>query len=296
MMVGTGGTSRTGKIHHYYKCGNAIYKKSCDRKAVKKDWLERHVAQLIREYVLQDKMINRLADAILVLQKQENKTLPLLHKQLGDVVKRINNVLNSIEEGLANASVKLRLDELETKKEDIEIAIAKESIEQPMLTKDQIVFWISRFKDGDIDNLEYRKHLVDIFVNSIFLYDDEVVITYNWKDGTKKVTLAKLEAADTEAGLGGRLTDKSGSYLDDCAPHHPIRTPYAQLLQKPAQLLQFHADAKIIWYTPQKQYAINKKYRRIKHATLHNGLYHGEEHRNHRARNRRSDNHETLGE
>jgi DNA invertase Pin-like site-specific DNA recombinase len=31
MMVGVGGTSKTGKVHHYYKCGNLIYKKSCDR-------------------------------------------------------------------------------------------------------------------------------------------------------------------------------------------------------------------------------------------------------------------------
>jgi len=34
MMVGVGGTSKTGKVHHYYKCGNLIYKKSCDKKTV----------------------------------------------------------------------------------------------------------------------------------------------------------------------------------------------------------------------------------------------------------------------
>lgn len=32
MMVGVGGTSKTGRVHHYYKCGNCIYKKSCDKK------------------------------------------------------------------------------------------------------------------------------------------------------------------------------------------------------------------------------------------------------------------------
>jgi hypothetical protein len=26
MMVGTGGTSKTGKVHHYYKCSNSLYK------------------------------------------------------------------------------------------------------------------------------------------------------------------------------------------------------------------------------------------------------------------------------
>lgn len=41
-MVGTSGTSKTGKVHHYYKCGNAIYKKSCNKKAVRKDFIERY--------------------------------------------------------------------------------------------------------------------------------------------------------------------------------------------------------------------------------------------------------------
>ena len=57
------------------------------------------------------------------------------------------------------------------------------------------MFWISKFKDGDIDDLEYRKAIIDIFVNAIFLYDNKLVITFNWKDGTKTVSLEELESA-----------------------------------------------------------------------------------------------------
>jgi hypothetical protein len=130
------------------------------------------------------------------LQKRENTTIPFLQKQLDDIDKRIGNIINSIEEGIANASVKQRLDELETKKADLEISLAREKIEKTPLTKEQIVFWISKFKGGDIENPDYRRSLVDIFVNSVFLYDDKLVITFNWKDGSKIVTLAELEAAD----------------------------------------------------------------------------------------------------
>jgi len=131
MIAGTGGTSKTGKVHHYYKCGNALYKKSCDKKAVKKDWIERLVVTLTRQHILVD-----------------------------DVIKR--------------------LDELESKKVDLEISIAREKIEKPPLDK-----------DGDIDDPTYHQAIVDIFVNSVFLYDDELTITYNWKDGTKTVTFPK---------------------------------------------------------------------------------------------------------
>ena len=224
MMVGVGGTSKTGKVHHYYKCGNVIYKKSCTKKTVKKEWIERHVAALTRDFVLGDKTVDRLADAVVELQKRENNAIPLLQKQLDDVDKRIANLINSIEEGIANASVKLRLDELETKKADLEIALAREKIEKTPLTKEQIVFWISKFKDGDIDDPAYRKSLVDIFINAIFLYDDKMVITFNWKDGSKTITLTELEAAaetadeTAESSNVLNINDFKSSHLDDNRP------------------------------------------------------------------------------
>ena len=82
-----------------------------------------------------------------------------------------------------------------------------------------------RFKDGDIDDPAYRKSIVDIFVNSIFLYDDKLVIAFNWKDGSKTVTLAELDAAINSAGITNHrkepfvLAKFSGSHLD--APREP---------------------------------------------------------------------------
>jgi hypothetical protein len=121
---------------------------------------------------------------------------------------------------LTNASAKDRLDELETKKAAIEIALAKENIEKTPLTKQQIVFWIGKFKNGDIDDPAYRKAIVDIFVNSVFLYDDKIILTLNWKDGTKTVSLSELqsaaEKAATEKTLNFRLI--RGSHIDEAAP------------------------------------------------------------------------------
>lgn len=39
-MVGDSGTSKTGAVHHYYKCASAKRHKGCDKKSVKKDWIE----------------------------------------------------------------------------------------------------------------------------------------------------------------------------------------------------------------------------------------------------------------
>jgi DNA invertase Pin-like site-specific DNA recombinase len=220
MMVGVGGTSKTGKVHHYYKCGNLIYKKTCDKKTVKKDWAERHIVTLARDYVLRDDIIVRLADAIVTLQKRENTTVPFLQKQLDDIDKRIGNLLNAIEEGLLNTSARDRFNDLEAKKADLEISLAREKIEKTPLSKEQIIYWISKFKGGDINDLEYRRAIVDIFINSIFLYDDKLIITLNWKDGTKTVSLKELESVMYNTANDKMVDFKgvTGSHLDDCSP------------------------------------------------------------------------------
>jgi uncharacterized coiled-coil protein SlyX len=86
--------------------------------------IENLIASLMRDYVLQDDIIDKLADAVVELQEQDNTIITFLQKQLDDVNKRIGKLIKSIEEGIANDSVKQRLDELEAKKGDIEISLA----------------------------------------------------------------------------------------------------------------------------------------------------------------------------
>ena len=49
--------------------------------------------------------------------------------------------------------------------------------------------------------------LIDTFINAIFLYDDKLVLTFNYKEGTKTITFADLQDA---------INNKSGSDLDCC--------------------------------------------------------------------------------
>lgn len=38
--------------------------------------------------------------------------------------------------------------------------------------------------------------LIDCFVNAVYLYDDRVVLTFNYKDGGKTATLQEIEGSD----------------------------------------------------------------------------------------------------
>ena len=195
MMVGESGTSHTGDKHYYYKCGGAKRKLGCKKKAIKKDFIEQAVITLSVSRVLQDEEISRIADRILELQNSEDTTLPALRKQLADTERGIENMLNAIQMGVLTPSTKERLEALEKQKEDLKISILQTELQKPKYTKEQIMRWISQFKYGDADSIEYRKRIIDTFVNAVFLFDDKLVITYNFKGGTETITLKDIEAA-----------------------------------------------------------------------------------------------------
>ena len=51
---------------------------------------------------------------------------------------------------------------------------------------------------------DQRQALVDTFINSIYLYDDKVLITFNYKEGTQTVTFGEASEIASE-GNGSDL-------------------------------------------------------------------------------------------
>ena len=43
---------------------------------------------------------------------------------------------------------------------------------------------------------EQRQGLIDSFVNAVYLYEDKIILTFNYKDGSKTITLAEVEGSD----------------------------------------------------------------------------------------------------
>ncbi len=139
-MVGESGRSKTGAIHHYYKCSNTKKYKICDKKSVKKNRIEDMVVNFTMKKIMDDQLVDTIADRILEMLSQENTKIPQLQARLKEIDGYIDNLLNAIQQGLFNESAKKRLDELEQTKKDIETAIFSEQLQKPEITKDHIIF------------------------------------------------------------------------------------------------------------------------------------------------------------
>ena len=195
MMVGESGKSKTGAVH-YYKCGKAKREKTCDKKAVRKDWIENIVVKYTILMLKNDEIMERLTNRLVEIQGEESREIKLMLQQLFEVQTGIDNLLNAIQAGIITASTKERLNSLEAQKADLEASIERERAEHPILTRDQISFFLHRYRETNVNDPVERQRLIDCFVNAVSLYEDKIVLTFNYKDGTKTISLAELESSD----------------------------------------------------------------------------------------------------
>ena len=118
LMFGESGVSHTGKMYTYYKCAAAKKKKTCDKKAVRKQWLEDLVVSETMKLVEDDASMNAIIAKVMELQNQESTDLPIYEKQLKETEVGITNMLNAIQMGILTSSTKERLEALEEQRKD----------------------------------------------------------------------------------------------------------------------------------------------------------------------------------
>ena len=208
LMFGESGTSATGRTYYYYKCANVKRRKGCNKKTVQKEWLEDLVVRETMKLIQDDAVIDKIVQLVMDVQNQENTTIPLLEKQLREVNKKLDNLMKAIEDGLYTRTTKERLEALEIQKDELTAKIADEKLKKPSFNEDFIRFWLMKFRRFDISQKKQRKALIEIFVNAIFLYDDRMLLTFNYKDGTQTVRFEDTLTAD---GVEGKSSDLSSS-------------------------------------------------------------------------------------
>lgn len=200
-MVGESGTSKTGKKHNYYICTKKKRQRTCDKKAVKQQYIEELVISHINKILQDNELLNFIADSVYsyyLEQNKENDYAASLNSKLSQINQAISNVIKAIEAGIINNITKQRIDELDAQHTEIVAEIADlERAKTLQLTREQILFFLCSFRDMDISDQECRKRLVDTFVNAIFVYDDKVIGTFNYSGDKRTITLAEIDSVET---------------------------------------------------------------------------------------------------
>ncbi len=197
MMVGVSGTSKTGARHHYYYC-HKQRKKLCAKKPVRQEWIENLVLDYIIKLIQDEELLEFIAEntyQYYLAQNTDTSYTNSLQKALADTEKSIQNLVRAIEQGLFNEDTKNRMDELQEQKQELKSALAASKLRMDLgLKKEHIVYFLHQFADFDYSDIDCQKRLIKIFVNSVFVYDDKVVLTFNYSGDNRTITLNEIDA------------------------------------------------------------------------------------------------------
>lgn len=200
-MIGDSGTSKSGAKHYYYTCSTKKHGGDCDKKSVRASTIEDEITRSTMQIVLQNDMLEHIADKVMEYQARDTESAAFIKSyrdQLKEVETSIKGLLKAIEDGLYNSSMKTRMEELEAQKEDLQSDIEREEINLKTVSRDEVLFFLSQFQGGNPNDPVYRRHLIDTFVNSVWIYDNKLVLTYNYSGDDNKVTLDMVDV-----GLSG---------------------------------------------------------------------------------------------
>ena len=126
--------------------------------------------------------------------------MPIFEKQLRETETAIDNIITAIMGGISSKALQTKLAQLEAAKEEILIRIDEEKLEKPKISAEFMTFWLHKFRKLDVTKEAHRQMLVDTFVNAVFLHDDKLLLTFNFKDGTRTITFSDVQAATSENG------------------------------------------------------------------------------------------------
>lgn len=181
---GASGASHTGKVKYYYKCVNKKrntnnYKKTTVRKEV----LEQKVLDMAMELFTTKVNLDIICDEIMRIHEKhraEESVLKLLREDKAKSEKSLNNIMLAIEEGIINATTKNRMAELERHIDELRgnILIEESKLENS-ITREEVMEYLTH----SVKDLSPQV-LIDILVNRIELYDDEIVLWFNYFDRT----------------------------------------------------------------------------------------------------------------
>ena len=224
-ISGISGTGKCKSIYRYYKCMN-VKKHKCNKKPVQKELIENIVLNAAMDIFKDKALIRKISKACFDLQSKESPMLPALKRRLRENQKEIKNLMNAIKAGIVLKTTKAELEKLESEQEQLETNIAMEKLVKPVIPQEKIQVWLMKFAASDLSDQSQKQRIIDIFVNSVYVYDDRVVIFFNYKDGERCIEFSVVSDSENPEGAISSNEKKTNTHENECSPLIKSGDPY----------------------------------------------------------------------
>ena len=228
-MIGDCGTGKSGERHIYYSCTAHKHKASnCLKKSEKADFIEWYVCEQTVDYILRPDRLSLISRSVVDLYNSDIDDSRL--RDLERTVQRLKDESSALLDKLTFAPKEIavqimeKMQRLDAQRVDAETDLSKLRMQQKIpLTEKEVSSWLSTFSRGDLMDISFRRQVIDTFINSVYLYDDKIVIFYNIKSGRQTSAIDPIDVLDEikETGQSSTLTGNCGALLPKVEPGTP---------------------------------------------------------------------------
>lgn len=210
-MVADGGTSKTGVQHHYYACTGKKRAHNCNKSNERKEPLEKWVVMQVVEYLSNPQRVSFIADDVVKYYESRTDTSELkrLANEKVKTQKEIDNAVNLMISGVSSDVVKTldkKIVELTALLNDLSNEYNKLEFEQGLrITKKDIIEFVAEYIQGNPNDKDFQKRIIDNLVNVVYVYDDKVVLFFNIKCGRETEFVSKNEIDSALPDLGVKV-------------------------------------------------------------------------------------------
>ena len=198
-MVAGSGTGKSGRLFQYYACNGRRFKKNgCKKKYTDKEWIESAVVNALFDIVMSDEIVEMFADRFESWQQKraESNGRAAAEAECRELDRKIANVTKAIADGSSSKSLVLMLEDLERQREDMANAISRMMLDEPVLDRDDVKWFLLRFREGDIEDPRFRAKLVEVFLQRAYLFDDgRLLLQMNYSGDCSVVSVDAIESA-----------------------------------------------------------------------------------------------------
>ena len=234
-LVGVSGTARNGDKKGYYACYKKYNLKSCNKRNEKKDGvyidengktklgLEDDVVRMTYDYVL--KNVEVIGEKLEQFRKKnitEHK-IKDYEKRLADVERELEKCFSMLMEENEDMQriARQKANDLSIKKKDLQTEINDLKLANKLShSKEDFIAIIKAYLDGNPQDPEFKKRVINTFVNSVWVSDKFTICFYNLV-GKQPLTLEEVKDILADYGISidsnGELTidkEKTANHED----------------------------------------------------------------------------------
>ncbi|MCC8196374.1 MAG: hypothetical protein LIO49_06170 [Ruminococcus sp.] len=186
-----------GNITYCYSC-KSDEDQPCSNKSVRKEWIERKVAEITAESFLTDENIRRLADIADQDKEELEAEKTVCQSQLEEVDAEMRDIVDDMTKGVVSDTKRDRLNDLETQKSELQKRLNKLEFEMRFASSENMTLILNDFKSLDVTELKNQILLIKAFVDYITMRDEAITVYFTYFSECVEVPIPIEERAEFE--------------------------------------------------------------------------------------------------